>query len=703
MKKQASALCAGLLCVSFAWGNTVSGFSQNLTTQEPDAILKVSTSLVQIDAVVVDKQGRHVTNLTAEDFEILEDKQPQPISNFAYVSLQPVAGTNSANLPLAKTPKDEYSLAPASSLPRTENIRRSYVLVVDDLNLSAESIRRVQSALKSFLIEQMQPFDLVAILQTGKSQGILQQFTNDKRRLLGAVQNLHWNPAGRGRLSGASWGSDRSTSQATGGKGGLFDAELAENLNAGRTENLIGASLSALRLAVKGLENLPGRKSILFLSDGLPQLGTGNSRLHSSFEKLVQQANRSEVVVYPIEATGLETGGLTGADRVSDTGTNLSTLQGIRTSDRLDSQQGLRSLARETGGVAFLNSNNLNHSLGKVLEEQRGYYLLGYVLTNPADGDWLKAHRLAVRVKRPELTVRTRNGFYTKPAEPERLTETTSLTQMIDSILSPFATSQLHTQVTCVHGLGKENKPFVRTYVWLDPQELSFSRQDNLQVTTIEILTAALSENGEVVAQNLKKLKIGLADADYQAACQKGLLQFQTLPFNLNGGFQFRVAVRDVESGKIGSGGHFLEIQDGKKHALVSSSLIAFGQTQPGTNNPQLVLDPQSSPALRKFPAGSEVNYQCAVFPGGKKPKNPLTTLESQILVFKGDELVLSGTPKALLPLGEKQEHLVAQGTFQLSSKQAPGEYTIQLVIRDKQKGTAPPVFSQWTDFEVIP
>jgi hypothetical protein len=120
---------------------------------------------VQIDAVVTDSKGRYVTDLTTDDFEVLEDGRPQTITYFSYVRIasetpRPAPPPGPEILPLP--------LPPAAPL-RPEDVRRTIVLMVDDLGLSFESMARVRSALRTFVDEQMQPGDLVAVCRTGSA------------------------------------------------------------------------------------------------------------------------------------------------------------------------------------------------------------------------------------------------------------------------------------------------------------------------------------------------------------------------------------------------------------------------------------------------------------------------------------------------------------------------------------------------------
>ena len=147
-------------------------------------VIRVSTELVQVDAVVTDKQGRQVTNLTAKDFEIVEDGIKRPITHFRYVSFEP--------LPLPTPTVPAASRLPP---PTRETTKRTLAIVFDDLSLSFQGQVWARQALHRLVAERMGAGDLVSIVRTGGGIGNLQQFTNDKRLLDAAIEGVRFDPA----------------------------------------------------------------------------------------------------------------------------------------------------------------------------------------------------------------------------------------------------------------------------------------------------------------------------------------------------------------------------------------------------------------------------------------------------------------------------------------------------------------------------
>jgi len=162
-----------LILVMLALTNFSPVFAQQTPLKDDDDVVKISTNLIQIDATVTDKKGNIIRDLTANDFEIYENDEKQPITNFSFVELRPVEAADS----LAQIPKpDKNALAsPSVSVKlRPEQVRRTIALVVDDLGLSFANTLWIQKALKKFVDEQMEPGDLVAIIRTNGGIGALQ-------------------------------------------------------------------------------------------------------------------------------------------------------------------------------------------------------------------------------------------------------------------------------------------------------------------------------------------------------------------------------------------------------------------------------------------------------------------------------------------------------------------------------------------------
>src|SRR5215831_15683389 len=301
-----------------------------------DEPVRISVTLVQVDAVVNDSKGRLVTDLKPEDFEIQEDGRPQKITNFSYISTE-----NARSEPKTTPPRPDKFAPPAPPVAlRPEQVKRTVAVIVDDLGMSFESMAYTRDALKKFVDQQVEPGDLVAIIRSGAGIGALQQFTNDKRLLYAAIEHLRWNFMGSGGISAfqpissdpiagrARAGNPRQRPDSMGQRGqGPGDGSTARGQGPGeptvrdeidefRQQMFSVGTLGAIAYVVRGLRDLPGRKSVVLVSDGFRifSRNDGNDRVLQALRLLTDQANRASVVIYCLDARGLQTLGISAAE-----------------------------------------------------------------------------------------------------------------------------------------------------------------------------------------------------------------------------------------------------------------------------------------------------------------------------------------------------------------------------------------------------
>src|SRR5262249_25623633 len=140
-------------------------------------------------------------------------------------------------------------------------------------------------------------------------------------------------------------------------------------------------TLGALNFVVRGLRELPGRKSAILISDGLRLFGRNrdNTQVLDQVRRLTDLANRSSVVIYSLDAKGLQTLMPTAADNTGGvSGPQFAERIARMSQQNFDSQEGLTYLAGETGGFAVLNNNDINLGIQRALKDQQSYYLIGF-------------------------------------------------------------------------------------------------------------------------------------------------------------------------------------------------------------------------------------------------------------------------------------------------------------------------------------
>ncbi|MEK6324474.1 MAG: VWA domain-containing protein [Acidobacteriota bacterium] len=694
------------------------------SARDKEDVVRISVTLVQIDAVVTDEKGRFVTDLERGDFEVFEDDRRQHLTNFSYISTEPTP-REAPSTPSTRSGRN-LPLVPPVRL-RPDQVRRTIALVVDDLSMSFESVHFVRESLKKFVDEQMQPGDLVAIIRTGAGIGALQQFTTDKRLLYAAIERVRWNMMGRGHVG--AFRRIGGGAPADGGLGAEEFQRFKDETERAREDAFSVGTLGALNFIVRGLKDLPGRKSVILLSDGfeLFRAREQNYKVLDAVRRLVDLANRASVIVYTIDARGLQTLGLTAADSTASMSSQEVRRQVDNRSDHLfNSQGGLGYLAYQTGGFFVRNTNDIAGGINRVLDDQKGYYLLGYIpeqSTFKVVQGRRKFHKISVKVKRAGLRVRSRTGFYGVPDEETRPAETPAQ-QIVTALTSPFTSGDIHLKLTSLFGHDPKIGSFMRSIMHIDARDISFSEeQDGWRKGEVNIVAFTFGDNGQVVDSEGRTYNLSVRSDGLQKLMDQGFVYTLNVPIKKPGGYQLRVAVRDARTERVGSANQFIEVPDIGKNRLTLSGLVISGYdlskarktaaTETADQAAQQAasvregagedVEPMTSPAVRMLRRGIDVDYGFLIYNAQLDPKTKQPQLETQVLLLKDGKQVFAGKVNPF-NAGEQPDlkHIPATGRLRLGSDLAPGEYVLQVVVIDKLAKEKYRLATQWMDFELV-
>jgi|CXWL01.1.fsa_nt_gi VWFA-related protein len=410
---------AGVLALLGAAVVAVSSFSvratQNTPQTPPPLVIQVGVDLIQIDATVTDKRGRPITDLRAEDFTLEVDGKRRPLTNAIHFGA-PVAAAVSD----AETEMDAPQQA-AGSEPSPGN---TVVFVIDDLNMSFNSMYQARRGLTKFASEWEESRTRAAVRTTSDETMTFTLFNNAPEFENAAAQLRYNIRSNKGIRSVGSMLSDRGSS-------GRMAAMMAENLAANPA--VLHANMRqrfySLITTINSLRSVPGRKAVVLVSEGFTSIPSGSSPLgsegalsslflgtsgiHESVRLITEVANRASVVLYAVDPRGLMLDGPSASE--DPTPNQLTQVVNERIADRIVSQASLQQLADATGGLAIANTNDLRGGFGDVLRDQAAYYLIGF--EPPYDTfarKWGRPrfHKIKLKVNRPNLRVRTREGFY---------------------------------------------------------------------------------------------------------------------------------------------------------------------------------------------------------------------------------------------------------------------------------------------------
>jgi VWFA-related protein len=427
----------------------------SVTAQTPDGrTFTAATTAILVDVVVRDREGRPVLDLTADDFKVFEDGALQTIDSFTRVSRGGGIGIDVKwrkpdTVAIVSGPEGAAE-QPAASPPMASTA----ALVFD--NLSSDALALAQKATLEFVPGSGASETTVAVFATDPGFRMLQGYTTDHTAVRNAVRRLL--PAGTsaaermadrrdqvvgrqrqlaGEVASSVSAAAGTAAAAQGNEIGAREQELQllklersmiESFDAMDRDNRGYGTTASLTSVVRTLAERPGRKSIVYFSEGLPVSPVLAARL----DGLIEMANRANVTVYAIDARGLRTkssldearkemqtfgqermvqlaSGSTGVDRPM-----MRDFERVEDTVRLDTRVGLARLSSDTGGFLIDGSNDLSDAFRRIDEDNRFHYVLSYS-PKKGIGDG-KFRAIQVKVARPGTTVFSRKGYRASPA-----------------------------------------------------------------------------------------------------------------------------------------------------------------------------------------------------------------------------------------------------------------------------------------------
>ena len=444
-----------LLAIAFSLSSLPSASGQEPAPQNQADVVRVRTNEVKLDVVVKDKKGRPVKDLTASDFEVYEDGVPQRIESFRFVMSEATTAGNVDRSPDPKEAKAEPTPQPTAQNRATPGVT---ALVFDRLSPGARALARKAGI--AYAQEGMAAGDFTGVFGIDQSLRTLQPFTDSSEMVkqaieqaTGASSSTYASSAGRVRdlsdrssvldrqidssqsaatTAGAS--RDSAGASAAGAAAGQAAAEqqliqmetnILEQFEALERDQQGFATINGLLAVINPMRNLPGRKTIIFFSEGIALPPS----VQTKFPAVISAANRANVSIYTIDSAGLRTESGTAEaarelnslasqrlqqqSRGSDRGSNGPYMKALERNEdllRFDPRSGLGELADETGGFLIYDTNDLAAGLRRINDDMHGYYMVTYVPKNEDYNGHFR--RISVKLTRPSLEAQTRKGYY---------------------------------------------------------------------------------------------------------------------------------------------------------------------------------------------------------------------------------------------------------------------------------------------------
>jgi VWFA-related protein len=494
----------------------------------PQQRIRSSVQLIVQTVTVLDGQGRPIEGLSAKDFVVTEDDQPQTVAFVDYQRFDTTA------LPAVQSPARpiESVDVPSTQGQSRYSGRRLLVLYIDLYNMPLFDQLRTYAHADRYVATQMTPADLVQIVvfENGRLR-VKQEFTDDRTALREVIESLR----------SATDGDEPSIADAAGAFGEDDDTFALFTTD---------RQLAALQTAVSDLAPFPEIKTLVYLGSGLRLTGADNL---AQLRATVNAAVRANVTINPIDTRGLNAAPPLGdARRASPSGIGVfsGAIAQAAVTRQQQSQDTYYALAKDTGGRAFFDSNDLALGIAQAAQAVTSYYIIGYYATNPAKDGRFRRVKITL-ANRDGARLSYRAGYYAakefakfNAADKERqLEEALRLEDPITEI--PIAIEVNYFQVSSA-------EYFVPVSVRMPGSELTRPRPSGDTRVVIDMIGEIKDEHG-VTVRNLKDKLAFELDAATAATVSRRPIQYESGFTLLPGRYAIKVLARDSTTGRIGT------------------------------------------------------------------------------------------------------------------------------------------------------
>jgi VWFA-related protein len=582
-----------LVALLVAGGLQASGSAQQVNSAQqaqpatPQPTFRSTTRLIVQTVMVKDKDGNPIRGLTEKDFVVTEDGKPQQI---AFVEYQELAGSAADSLQAADTAGDPaapavqpVAAAPppsatgvvaqtqlaASSTPGDIKYkdRRLVVLYFDPSALGAppDQLRAYLSA-RTYVEKQMGPADLISILWFYRgSVRILQDFTDNREQLLAKINVLIYGDD-QNEDGISDNGFDGTAFGQEDGEFGLFTTDR---------------QLSALQNAMSLLKPLPEQKALIFFAGGLRLSGTDNQ---AQMKATINAAIRSNTIIHTIDARGLVAMAPMGdANQASAGGMGAFTGRsaGMAMSRFQQSQDSLYALAKDTGGKAMFDYNDLTLGIRQAAESISSYYIIGYYSENTTKDGKFRRVKMDLTDKGRQLELSYRQGYYAEK-EFQRFTQADKERQLEEALMLEDPLTEMTIAMEVNYFMLNSAEYFIPISLKIPGSELALSKRGGKQATLIDFI-GIVKDDYNVTWQNFRdKLDIRLSEQT-AAELARRPIEYQAGFTLLPGKYHLKMLARDAETGRIGTYQTTFTVPNLDKEVkkLAISTVVLSGRREP--------------------------------------------------------------------------------------------------------------------------
>ncbi|HEX6184717.1 MAG TPA: VWA domain-containing protein [Pyrinomonadaceae bacterium] len=703
MRKVLATLLSACVLSAGAAAQTGAPGAQRPQPAEDEEVVRITSQLVQTDVVVTDRNDRIVTDLKLNDFELYDNGKRQDLRFMEFVSVDSPTRRTEGVKPESLRAENDPALNPTA-----RDVRRIVAFVVDDLTIPHADLVTVRQAISNFVENQMAEGDLVAIVRTVGGKGLLQQFTSDKALLRRAIAQLNIVTNPFAAFDQPDTGRVTTVPAPLGGGTGALEDMGSPDLSSPNDDTTrYSRGLIALGVAdsvIDSLRGLPGRKSMVLFSSGIPIFEFGSTgNLYTSISTILQRvtdhAVRAGVVVNTVDPRGLKAtpgvkgfkdtparSALGGGDVPSGTtGTGIPSVDNPTeaaasfgrggTPDFANmlsgglEHMGLRVLSDATGGVTVVNRNDIDDGVQKVVARSRGYYVLAYSPSQPFDN---KFHKLEVKVKRDGVRVYRHAGYLAR--EERRVAPKTKEEEIAAAARSPLSKRDIDVTATLGMRFAPAGRPAdLGIALAIDPAKFEFKEEGGKYTTSYDVVGFIYDEVGKLRGGFSETVNASLTPEELQRARAAGLPYYAATQLP-PGYYQLRLAVREAATGHIGSLSRYVEVPNVSKGRFAMSSLFLHAV------NPATPAQPLPLLAGRVLTRRQEVRYSAIIYNARAEAGKP--RVRSQLIISQGGKVLFREPEQEVELKGTDASQLVKVGQLALAKVQ-PGRYVLTLVVTD--------------------
>ena len=669
----------------------------SMTSPSPSALqqraptFRADVILISVDVVVRDRSGTVVRGLTAADFEVHEDGQPQQIRTFTFQEIDdtkaPAASVDLLSDVQARVVESAQQPASAAARPavpdesplRSQDLagRRLIVLLFDVSSMQPEDVQRSVESAQKYVTEQMSSADLIAVATVSSMLNVLTDFTGDRAKVQEALNKLAYT-------DGTATPPPDAATMAT-------DEVTAADPDAAATEEVAELDmfnndmrLRVLKTLAETLQPIEQKKAIVYFSAGMQRGGSDNQ---VELRATINAAVRANLAIYSIDTRGLQAV-VPGGDATRGSGRGQAMFSGRGMAQQFarlsSSQSTLTTLSADTGGHAFTDTNNFGEAFTRLRRDMSAYYLLGYNSTNRTkDG---RFRRIQVRLKQEDLRVEARAGYYsdrdfTHTARGDRET------QLQDQLWAAVSATDLPVIVTSDFFRLTPDKYFVPVAIAVPGSYVPVPAGKDKAI--LDILGEVRDERGFPVGRIRQTMELPAAASATLAGKQILYQSGVTLP---PGRFSVKVVVRENANGMMGSFEAPITIPQLNAATLKVSSVVLSTQMQAAprgrSDNPLVRDGVQLLPNLtRVVGRDQKLYFYYEVYDPGT-PEGGAPDVRTSLAFYRGKVKVFE-TPIVQRSALDETTRRAALFRFEVPAHSfEPGLYTCQVNIIDEIAGT---------------